>query len=136
MRIRTFYALSFTVVAIARQGVAADYDGKQPFICAPAEIVACGSGAECGKETATSIDFPPFLRFDIAQNEITGTRPSGEMLKAQIDTVRHTETDMMLQGVDGNAVWSAKIAESTGDMTIVAARDQDGFVAFGACTLR
>ena len=135
MRIRTSFAVLLTVT-IARPGVAADYDGRQPFICAPTDIVACESGAQCGKETAASINFPSFLHFDVAQNEITGTRPSGETLKAAIDTVRHTETEMMLQGVDGDAVWSAKIAENTGDMTIVAARDQDGFVAFGACTLR
>jgi hypothetical protein len=135
MNARMLSALLLTVV-ITRPGIAADYDGQQPFICAPTEIVACGSGAQCDKESALTANFPKFLRIDVGQNEITGTRPNGETLKASIDSVRHAENDMMLQGIDGTAVWSAKIAENTGDLTIVAARDQDGFVAFGACTLR
>lgn len=136
MGTRTTLKAALLASIVAQPAIAANFDGKQPMICAPIAIVACGPDAECGKKTAASVNFPQFLTVDVVQNEITGTRPSGETLKTSIDSVRHSEDDMMLQGVEGRAVWSVKIAENTGDMTMTAARDNDGFVAFGACTLR
>ena len=118
----------------AHSALAATYDGSQPFLCAPIDIVSCGLGGRCDKETAQSIDLPQFLKFDVGGNQITGTRPNGQLLKAGIDKVQHVEDHMVLQGVEGRIVWSVLVGEDTGDMTLTAGGDKVGFVAFGACT--
>jgi hypothetical protein len=126
-------AVLFTSFA-APPALAASYDGSQPFLCAPVDIVSCGSGGRCNKETAVSLDLPRFLKFDVGQNQITGTRPNGEVLKAAIDKVQHVEDRMVLQGIEGHLAWSVLIGEDNGDMTLTAGGDKVGFVAFGACT--
>jgi hypothetical protein len=115
--------------------LAANYDGTQPMLCAPIDIVSCGTGGRCSKETAVSLDLPQFLNIDVGQKEITGKRANGEMLKAAIDQVQHVKNRMVLQGTEGRLMWSLLIGEENGNMTLTAGGDAVGFVAFGACTL-
>ncbi len=124
-----------TLAALAApSALAASYDGSQPFLCAPIDIMSCGSDGKCDKETVRSLDLPQFLKFDIASNRITGTRPNGEPLEAEIDKVPHAEDRLMLRGVEGGLMWSVLVGEDSGDMTLTAGGDKIGFVAFGACT--
>lgn len=122
--------------AIAPQhAAAASYDGRQPFLCAPITIVSCQPGGKCERETTESVDLPRFLKFDIAQNRISGTRPNGEALTAAIGKVDHVAGETILQGVEGDLMWNVMIREEAGDMTLTAGTNKVGFVAFGACTL-
>ena len=129
----TMVAAIWATLAV-HSALAASYDGSQPFLCAPIDIVSCGSGGRCDRETAQSVDLPQFLKFDVGGSQITGTRPNGQLLKAEIDKVQHVEDRMVLQGVEGRLMWSVLVAEDTGDMTLTAGGDKVGFVAFGACT--
>jgi hypothetical protein len=113
---------------------AASYDGTHPFLCAPIDILSCGAGGQCTRETAASANLPQFLKIDVGQNEISGTRSNGETLKAAIDKVQHVEDRMVLQGIEGKIMWSVLIGVNDGDMTLTAGGDKVGFVAFGACT--
>ena len=116
---------------------AARYDGTQPFICVPIEIMSCTPDEGCEKETAEGINLPKFLNFDVSANKITGTRPDGAALETTIESVRHLEDDeFALQGVEGHIVWSVTVAQESGDMSMTAMGDGAGYVAFGACMLR
>jgi hypothetical protein len=133
MRSVTIAAVLSATLAVP-PALAARFDGTQPFLCTTIDIVSCGVGRSCDKETAASVDMPQFLKFDVGQKQITGERPNGEMLKAVIDRTQHVEDRMLLQGIDGRIMWSAMIDEANGDLTITAGGDKIGFVAFGACT--
>ena len=126
-------AASFAALA-ASPGLAASYDGTQPFQCVPIDIMSCGTAGTCDKETAASVDLPQILKFDVGQNQIVGTRSNGEILKAAIDKVLHVEGRMVLNGMEGRFMWSILIGQDTGDMTLTAGGDKVGFVAFGSCT--
>ncbi len=125
---------ALTVLLAAQSAAAATYDGQQPFLCAPLDIMSCASDGKCDKETAESVNLPQFLKFDVAQNQITGTRPNGETLRTAIDKVQRLEERMVLQGTEGRIMWSVMVGETSGDMTITAGGDKVGFVAFGSCT--
>jgi len=125
---------AFTFFVAAHSAAAANYDGKQPFLCAPIDILSCGSDGKCDKETAESVNLPQFLKFDVAQNQITGTRPDGDALATTIDKVQRVEDHMVLQGIEGHLMWSVMVGENSGDMTLTAGGDRIGFVAFGSCT--
>jgi len=122
-------------VMTAQPAAAASYGEQQPFICAPIKIVSCLPSGDCEPETAETVNVPQFLRFDVARREIKGKRPDGEVLTAAIDTVRHNEENMTLQGMEGQIMWSVMIDGDSGEMILVAGGNKTGFVAFGACTL-
>ena len=125
---------ALTVLLAAPPAAAANYDGGKPFLCAPLDIVSCGPDGKCDKETAESINLPKFLKFDVAQNQISGTRPNGDPLTTAIGKVDLVEDRMVLQGLEGAIMWSVMVGQSSGDMTITAGGEKVGFVAFGSCT--
>jgi hypothetical protein len=127
--------LSILVFLGATQSViAANYDGSQPFRCAPVNIVGCDADGQCGKETTDSVDLPRVLKFDFAQKEITGKRPNGDALTATIDQIQHVEDRLILQGVEAGTMWGVMVAETSGDMTMTVGGERVGFVGFGACS--
>ena len=127
--LKALVAVSLT----AQPAIAASYDGAQPFSCATSDIVSCAPGGGCEKETAESINLPAFLTFDVADKKITGTRPSGEVLATTIDTVRHVQDNLALQGVQDRVAWTVTIDRESGDMALAAMGGGVGYIVFGAC---
>jgi len=125
---------ALTVLLAAQPAAAANYDGEKPFLCVPLDIASCGKDGKCDKETAESVNLPKFLKFDVAQNQISGVRPNGDTLTAAIDKVDLVEDRMVLQGLEGAIMWSVMVGQSSGDMTLTAGGEKVGFVAFGSCT--
>ncbi len=112
---------------------AADFDGSKPLLCATIETFECGSGIECQRGTAQSINLPQFLKIDFKEKKISGTRESGEVLTTKIENMERSDGKLVLQGTQNNKGWNMLINEGTGKMTITASDDQVGFVVFGAC---
>jgi hypothetical protein len=112
----------------------ADVDGSKLLLCAAIETFECGSGIECQRGTARSINLPQFLKIDFKEKKVSGTRESGEVLTAKIENMERSDGKVLLQGTQNNKGWSMFINEATGKMTITASDDQVGFVVFGACT--
>jgi hypothetical protein len=122
------------LAGVMQPATAAVYDGSRPFRCVPMNITSCRSDGQCGKETPDSVELPRFLKFDIAQNQVSGTRPDGAVLTASIDKVLHLDDRVVLEGTEGPMMWSFMIAENSGNMTMTAGGEKAGFVAFGACS--
>lgn len=110
-----------------------EFDGSNPFVCAPLQIASCGSGSECSSETADSINLPRFLRVNAGESAITGQRPGGELLSTSIMSRQSDDGRLVLQGTERGLSWTISIDEDAGDMTIVAAGSNVAFVAFGSC---
>lgn len=135
MRKRPDLLIALAVASLlTRQAAAAGYDGTQPFTCAPTDIVSCVPGGSCEKETAEGINLPSSLTFDLAASKITGTRPDGAALATTIESARHLEDELALQGVQGHVLWSITIGEASGKMALAAMGDGTGYIAFGGCT--
>jgi hypothetical protein len=115
---------------------AATFDGSQPIICAPVEILECERRLHCEAQTVETVDLPQFIRISVQDKSVTGMRPSGEPVNAKIDQVQHVEQNMYLQGVQKRFGWSAVIDEAQGHMTMTIHDPASGYVIFGACTSR
>lgn len=113
-------------------------DANKPLLCALVDIHSCApseSGVNCQKQTPESANVPRFLRIDVADKNIVGTRSDGEQKNTKIATVQRVQDHLLLQGIDdGPLSWSIAIIESTGAMSLTVAKPDVGFVVFGACT--
>jgi len=115
--------------------MAAPFDGSQPLICAAIEIQDCVPGAACEAQTIEDLDAPRFFRISVQDKKITGTRPSGNAVDASIESIRHSQNMMFLQGAQESFAWNVVIGEADGKMVLTIADNEDGIVIFGACTV-
>lgn len=136
MQTHRLFAAALLIPLAAPPLFAAGYDGTQAFACSPIEIVSCVPDAGCEKETAETVNLPALLVFDVPAGKITGTRPDGKRLETRIDSLRHVQDDLALQGVQEHVLWSVSIAEASGRMALAAMGDGVGYIAFGGCALR
>jgi hypothetical protein len=134
MRDVILLAAALSSVVAAQPTIGESLDEKQPFICAPIKLSSCGPKGECEAETAETMNMPQFLTIDVAQRQIRGKRPDGEMLSTVIDTVHNNDQSMTLQGTEGPIMWSVMIERDSGDMVLTVGGHQEGFIVFGACT--
>jgi hypothetical protein len=129
-------AAAIAALALAPAVRAAPFDGSQPIICAPVQILECERAQSCESETAESVDLPQFIRISVQDKTVTGTRPSGTAVNAKIDQVQNIDQHMYLQGVQKRFGWSAVIDHEKGAMTMTIHDQAIGYVIFGACTPR
>ena len=113
---------------------AGDFDGSKPLICAVIQTVSCPRNEAVETGTAEDIDLPQFFIIDFEKKVVTGKAPGGQVRETKIESLKHEDGKLILQGVQRGRAWSAVINEETGKTTITGADDEAGFVVFAACT--
>lgn len=113
---------------------AGDFDGSKPLICAVIQTVSCPRNEDIETGTAEDIDLPQFFYIDFEKKVVTGKASDGEVRETKIDSLKHDDGKLILQGVQRGKAWSAVINEETGKTTLIGANDEAGFVVFAACT--
>ena len=51
--------------------MAADFDGSKPFLCATADVSSCVPGQNCDRESAQTVNVPPFFVVDVAKKLVS-----------------------------------------------------------------
>lgn len=115
---------------------AGDFDGTKPLICAVIKTVSCPRNEDIETGTAEDIDLPQFFYIDFEKKVVTGKAADGEVRETKIDSLKHEDGKLILQGVQRGKAWSAVINEESGKTTITGANDETAFVVFAACTIR
>ncbi|HUK81300.1 MAG TPA: hypothetical protein VLZ12_01575 [Verrucomicrobiae bacterium] len=115
---------------------AGDFDGSKPLICSVIQTVACPRDDEISKGTAEDVNLPQFFFIDFDKKLVTGKTAEGEVRETKIESIKHEDGKLILQGVQRGKAWSAVISEQTGRTTLVGANEEAGFVIFAACTPR
>jgi hypothetical protein len=113
---------------------AGDFDGSKPLICSVIQTVSCPRNEDVEIGTAEDIDLPQFFFIDFEKKLVTGRSPGGELRETKIESIKHDDGKLFLQGVQRGKAWSAVIDEETGKTTIIGANDEMGVVVFAACT--
>jgi hypothetical protein len=114
---------------------AADFDGTKPIICSVIQVVVCSRDGGIEKETAEGVNLPQFFFIDIQKKTVSAKGPSGDSRQSTIETVRHENGMLILEGVQLGKAWHAVINEQTGKTTLTGTTDETAFVVFAACTL-
>ena len=118
----------------AARARAGDFDGSKPLICAVIQTIACPRNEDIEVGTAEDVDLPQFFFIDFEKRLVTGKMSGGEVRETKIESLKHEDGMLILQGVQRGKAWSAVINEETGKTTITGANDVAGFVVFAACT--
>jgi hypothetical protein len=113
---------------------AGDFDGSKPLICSVIRTIDCPRDDEISKGTAEDVNLPQFLFIDFEKKLVTGKTAEGDVRETKIESIKHEDGQLILQGVQRGKAWSAVINEETGKTTIIGASDEAGFVVFAACT--
>jgi hypothetical protein len=116
------------------QGVAGDFDGSHPLICAVIETHECGPDGNCVKGNAQEINVPQFFKLNFKDNLVSSNHAGGEVRKTAVQRMERAEGMLILQGVQNGRAWSATISEADGRFVLTASGDEEAFVVFGACT--
>lgn len=132
---RTATYLALASLFVPHVASAASFDGSSPFICAAFSEHLCSAEAECETQGRGDNDVPKFLKISVQAKKVTGVRPSGEKVDANIENVRQTADTLFVQGAQDAFAWAMAIAKQDGAMTLTAADSGNGMVIFGACTL-
>jgi hypothetical protein len=122
------------VIILPVSGMAGDFDGSQPLLCATIKAIECGPDGECFHGMAESVNLPQFFKIDFNNKMITATKESVNKRTSRIKTKERFDGKLILQGMGDELAWSMAISERTGKMVITASGEQVGFVVFGACT--
>lgn len=115
---------------------AGDFDGSKPLICSVIRTVACPRDDEISKGTAEDVNLPQFFFIDFEKKLVTGKTAEGDVRETKIESLRHEDGQLILQGVQRGKAWSAVINEETGKTTLIGGSSEAGFVVFAACTPR
>ena len=83
---------------------------------------------------AESVGLPYFFRVNFQEKKILASR-EGKEETTKIERIERQGGMWILQGVELRG-WTITVSESTGKMVLSAAGDDEGFILFGACTVK
>ena len=122
------------IFVVPFSGMAGDFDGSQPLLCATIKAVECGPEGECFHGMAESVNLPQFFKIDFMKKMITATTQAVDKRTSSIKNMERFDGKLILQGMGDELAWSMAISGETGKMVITASGEQVGFIVFGACT--
>lgn len=128
--IRFFKILGcLAIVFCSGSGMASDFNGSKPLVCAIVEVMDCDIHNECARVNANAVNLPDIFSMDIKKKEMSGANRA-----TKIQHVTHNEGNLILQGTsDLGRAWSVVLSESTGKFTGAVAAEDFGFLIFGSC---
>jgi len=118
-----------TVCLSLSTAIAADFDGSKPLICAPTEAVDLFAGDRIVKARPSDIGAPSFLRVDIANKKIAGSKRV-----TPIKYIEKNDMQILLQGTELGFGWTLALDQNEGAMTITFVDRMGAVVLSGTCT--
>lgn len=120
---------SVVLPLLATAALAADFDGSKALICAPVSAMDCMRGDDCVTGLPEEVGAPAFMRLDFAKKAVIGPKRTSDIL-----LMEKSESQLLLQGREGDFGWTIVIESQNGELTVTLANRKGAFVLFGACT--
>lgn len=116
------------LLLVAAQAMAADGDVRT---CALTKVIECTPDAGCGDWTVQDVDLPRFIKLDLTGKIITSLDKEVSRT-SRITSLEQNKNMIILHGTELRG-WSAVIDRESGDLTLSAAGQGEGFIVFGSC---
>jgi hypothetical protein len=120
--------LAVAVLFGAVEVMAADKDIRT---CALSRAIECVPDEGCMEWTIQQMELPRFVRIDLKAKTITSLDKEVHRV-TKIATVERLKGLVVLHGTELRG-WNLTMAEESGDFTLTAAGDDEGFIVFGSC---
>jgi hypothetical protein len=127
-------ALFAALAGLGFGALAAQADTPEQAICAVEQAVACPAFEPCERTLPGAVNMPSLIKIDRPGGVVLSTSESGETRSSPIGSEVVGEGVHILHGDEDGHPWSLRIDLGSGRFTLVTARDDLGFVAFGVCT--
>jgi hypothetical protein len=133
------FALALCLSTMAPgSGLAAEFDGSAPMLCALNEAMECAPGQACQRILPEEVGAPDFFLVDVTAKSVRGlgnhARSSAIRGTALVDEKLILQgAEDGLEGVRDGLGWSAAITQDSGRLVLSAAGEGVAFVVFGAC---
>lgn len=123
-------ALLISLVAFfgAIPAMAADGDIRT---CALNKAIECVPDEACVEWTMRAMALPRFVRIDLKAKTITSLDKEISR-NSKISSVERRDGLIILHGTEERG-WSMALDESSGDFTLSASGENEGFIVFGSC---
>ena len=121
------------VMVAAFDGMAADFDGSKPFLCATADVSSCVPGQDCARESAQTVSAPPFFVVDVGKRLVSELVTASTVRTSKIQQIEHQSGLLMLSGTDGDQGWVVTVGEVNGKLSYAVIGDRVVIAAFGSC---
>lgn len=123
-------------------GIAGDFDGSRPMICATIQAIECTQRNGCSNIALEEAGVPRFAVIDVSQKAIHPTQESGIDRSSAIERTTTVDGKLILQGAEDGVEgirdglgWTIAVTEDSGDFVLTASGHDVAFVVFGACTI-
>jgi len=127
--------IALTAALAAAGNLAADPLGdSRSILCTVLDTHVCMEAAGCASVEAEELNVPRFIQIDTRAKKLSTTAASGENRESVADSVKRSDGQIILQGLEAGRAFSLFIDESTGMASFAAAADGSSLSAFGACT--
>jgi hypothetical protein len=124
----TVFLLFITVLSGPMALFAAEGDVRT---CALNKAIECVPDEECVEWSVREMALPRFVRIDLKAMTITSL--DKEIARtSKISTVERLEGLTILHGTEQRG-WSLALVDESGDFTLSASGENEGFVVFGSC---
>lgn len=120
--------LAVTIILGAVKVMAADGNIRT---CTLTRVIQCVPDEGCEELSVQEMELPRFVRIDLKSKIITSLDKDLER-STKIATVEHQNGLTILHGTELRG-WSIALGDVSGNLTLSAAGEGEGFVVFGAC---
>jgi hypothetical protein len=124
--IAAFFALMILVGTSSVSIAAGD-----TYTCSLASVYECLPGEGCTELSIDDMDLPRFVRFDLKAKTITSLDKAVPR-NSKIASIERLNRMAVMHGTELRG-YSIALGEDSGNLTLTASGDGEGFVAFGFC---
>ena len=108
---------------------------KDELICGIAKAIICDVDDQCFEGSADTAELPLLISIRLKDKEIESMKLSGKSISA-IHSQKVLGDTLVLQGAEKESGWSMTIGLKTAKMTLSTSIEEQGYIAFGGCTVR
>ena len=111
-----------------------DVTGSDSLLCYGLSAARCETGEACQAVEPWKLNIPDFVKLDLKGKRIATTATSNEKRETPLQTVQRMNGTILIQGSQGDRLFSWLISETSGEGTLSVAAQGQGVTVFTVCT--
>ena len=111
-----------------------DVTGSDSLLCYGLSAAKCETGEACQSVEPWKLNIPDFVKLDLRAKRLQTTAASKEQRETPLQNVQRANGTILIQGSQGERLFSWLISEASGEGTLSVAAQGQGVTVFTVCT--